>query len=1225
MKLTLRGASGAALLFGLATGSFGQSASAQQAPPPAPQTVTPAQAAQEAPRAPGGPEQTAPTSDTAAADKVVITGSLIATSAEDAPKPVEIYTSDDMKAQGNPSASDFIRTLSVSAGSSIGFGQSNPQVPAGTGFSSADLRGLGPNATMTLLNGRNQNPANGGYGADLNAIPMAALGAVEVLKDGASSTYGAGAVGGVLNFKTRRDINSPQLSLEKRFYKDGDGNFKLDFLNGWVGDAGNLLISYTYEHEGAMSATERDFSSGPFAQNPSSWSLTAGNPGGFNAISTPFLSGAACTGTVNGNACGTAGNIPVVAVGGASISPLIEDLRGGATAPGGAAATSDCNAIGGQIANQIRPGSLQLSTLGQNTGCVFSFSGYEDLVSETERNQGYAEYNVNISDNMEAHFSAAYSKDDRVQRVSPLGAATNRATDGAIGAANFQCATGATTQYGCGYVIPYQVNSYTIAGQATATAAVNPFIADFMSRTGTSATQLPTGGALYAAADWRPWFAGGNPLFDDGLTHNHTTREQITISSGINGKFSEDGILGSLGLGKFFDGITYDFNAQYLQYQVTLSYPDVFISRLQNALLGYGGPNCNAVDRVATDFSSSQAFNRTIGIQSDTAPGTAGCEWLNPFASSFKNSIMNGAANPQSGDLRNIPLALPTGATPRPLGFQNSPLLADWLTGNKGVEDLYQTTTFNYVSTGELPEALSLPGGPVGWAAGAEWRLVQRNDATFDQNAAEVRMNTQKCPFPDPNVLESNAANGAPNPSQSTQNVGSRGCITGTGAFFGSNFVLAVTGETLPYYHDTQELALFGEVSLPVTDKLNMDVSVRREDYNGGKIGATIFNVSGKYSITDNIYVRGSYGTNFRADTALDLQPGQTTQTNPATARFGSRIIPTFTTVSNDLKPEDDVTQNYGIGYRGDLFGGRLRTSLDWSQTQIKGFVTTATSATIFTNVFGRNDAANTAPTTGIGGSQNNRGFGAPGSAALINSPNQLADCNATLVQYVVFDSPCVRGTTTANNISSVIQARLNGPGFITNGLDYSIDYTYPLFDGDLGFNLTATQTLVYKAQAFIVNGALFQAPSNNLGQANWTHQGAGGTNAGAGVGNSEWKGNASVRWSNEEHMINLRATYDSGRYDERFDPGAVQLLPLTALQNATTNWSTYGIAKKDYLAFDLGYIYTPTWMEGLELQAQVLNVLDRNPPLAQFQLGYASGIGDPRLRTFMLRVQKKF
>ncbi len=168
-----------------------------------------------------------------------------------------------------------------------------------------------------------------------------------------------------------------------------------------------------------------------------------------------------------------------------------------------------------------------------------------------------------------------------------------------------------------------------------------------------------------------------------------------------------------------------------------------------------------------------------------------------------------------------------------------------------------------------------------------------------------------------------------------------------------------------------------------------------------------------------------------------------------------------------NLKPEADITQNYGIGYKNnDIFGGRLRASIDWSQTQIQGFVTTAASATIFANVFGRADTAGHAPnaSTGVGGSQDNRGVtGIPNRAKGANACTsaEYADCGASLVQYVQFEAPCVTGTTQAKNILDVTQARLNGPGFTTNGLDYVFDYSYPLFDGDLGLNLTATETLV--------------------------------------------------------------------------------------------------------------------------------------------------------------------
>ena len=91
----------------------------------------------------------------------------------------------------------------------------------------------------------------------------------------------------------------------------------------------------------------------------------------------------------------------------------------------------------------------------------------------------------------------------------------------------------------------------------------------------------------------------------------------------------------------------YDVSGQYNQYLNTYHQPDVFASRLQNAMLGYGGAQCQAVDRVPTDYTSVASYNRTVGIQSDRAPGVNGCQWFNPFASGFQTSIANGAANPQ--------------------------------------------------------------------------------------------------------------------------------------------------------------------------------------------------------------------------------------------------------------------------------------------------------------------------------------------------------------------------------------------------------------------------------------------------------------------------------------------------------------------------------------------------------------------------------------------------
>ena len=90
---------------------------------------------------------------------------------------------------------------------------------AGYGTSNANLRGLGPNSTLVLLNGRRlANFASPGddAGVDLNSIPSGAIQRVEVLKDGASAIYGTDAIGGVINFILRKDFSG----LEAQAFTD---------------------------------------------------------------------------------------------------------------------------------------------------------------------------------------------------------------------------------------------------------------------------------------------------------------------------------------------------------------------------------------------------------------------------------------------------------------------------------------------------------------------------------------------------------------------------------------------------------------------------------------------------------------------------------------------------------------------------------------------------------------------------------------------------------------------------------------------------------------------------------------------------------------------------------------------------------------------------------------------------------------------------------------------
>jgi outer membrane receptor protein involved in Fe transport len=1139
---TLRGVSALALLFGV---SALPAAHAQQ-------TVTTTQTNDQAAAPAAGVQTTQPgqPADSSVGDKVYVTGTLIATAPEDAPKPVEVFTAEDLEQQGSPSVTEFVRSLTLSYGDDLGFGQASPDVPQGTGFGNANLRGLGSNGTLVLMNGKNLAPWNGSYGADINTVPMEALEAVEVLKDGASATYGAGAVGGVINFRTRRDIDKPQLSVEKQFYDGSDGYYKVDFLTGWVGDSSNLLLSLSTSHEDAMLQTARDFSSLPFQINPAPFTLTGANPGTFQPTLSNFYTGSTI----------------LMAL---SSYPGINDYS----------AASDCTAIGGYVANTIQQGSRATGSTVANTTCAWSQWPYQNLVNENDTYRGYIEYNGDITDNMEFHFDVNYNKSKTLQQQIPIGPANPTAID-----RTFSALCG-----GCNYVLPVQVQSFTTGGVGTGTFYQNPFIADFRTRTGTTTTTLPSTAALYMGLNWRPFMFGGNPNEDGGPKVDTFERDSFIANIGLKGQFTENNWLGSL-----LSGINYDLSAQYNQYLNTYAQPDVFASRLQNALLGYGGPSCNAIDRVPTDYSSAAAYNRTVGIQSDTAPGTGGCQWFNPFASAFETSFVNGATNPQynSGTPN-----LASGSTARPTGYANPADLMDWMIGSRIAEYKLESVTANAVFSGKIPQnVFELPGGQIGWALGVQSRQVEGRSSTRDDVELEENMATQPCVWPDRAVVNS--------PAQVEPAVGTRGCSSAAGAFFSNGRVNIVT-TIPPFYYDTQSAAAYFELQLPVLDNLNFQVSGRHEEYNGGDLKGDIYSVAGKYSITDNLYVRSSYGTNYRADGALELDPGSQDIATSTYSRFGSGFqAQRFTTVAEGIGPEDDKTFNFGVGWESDIGEGRIRAGIDFFEILIDGQIATTSDTTILNNVFGLNTSAGQAGRSG----------GLPNTGTT-NSTNQYADCTANLISFVNFNAPCVQGVTTAANLTDVYRFQVNGPGFITNGVDYTIDFAYPMFDGTFTAQLTATNNQVYKARGYSVNDILFDGGGNRLGRANYTS---------TGNESRRWRGNAVVRWSNDTHNVSLRANYSSGVFNEAWEVGG--LVPIVDNPGATPDvYSTYGIFPKDYLDFDLNYIYTAPFWKDLELRATVLNIFDKDPSPAQGRSGYYNATGNPRGRIIEIGFTKKF
>ncbi|PCJ58516.1 MAG: hypothetical protein COA65_07690, partial [Rhodospirillaceae bacterium] len=136
--------------------------------------------------------------------------SYIRGSALDAPSPVQIIDKETMRAQGAANVWDVIKNLEINSGSTTGKG--GPNEGGGIeGTANINLRNLGQNATLTLINGKRQVSAatttrGGGEFVDINSIPTTMVERIEVLTDGGSALYGSDAIAGVVNIIMRTDF-----------------------------------------------------------------------------------------------------------------------------------------------------------------------------------------------------------------------------------------------------------------------------------------------------------------------------------------------------------------------------------------------------------------------------------------------------------------------------------------------------------------------------------------------------------------------------------------------------------------------------------------------------------------------------------------------------------------------------------------------------------------------------------------------------------------------------------------------------------------------------------------------------------------------------------------------------------------------------------------------------------------------------------------------------------
>jgi iron complex outermembrane receptor protein len=194
--------------------------------------------------------------------RVEVTGSNIPRAEIETALPVQVLTREDIERSGSTTVAELMSRVSANIvaqtdATSIGSGA--------PGLSSINLRGIGAGDTLVLLNGRRvANYAFDGAAVDVNAIPLAAIERVEILKDGASAIYGTDAIAGVVNFVLRKNFTGLELSGVGSWPQDRGGRQLQATATAGIGDLAkdgyNAFATATWQKDDPLFAIDRPFS-----------------------------------------------------------------------------------------------------------------------------------------------------------------------------------------------------------------------------------------------------------------------------------------------------------------------------------------------------------------------------------------------------------------------------------------------------------------------------------------------------------------------------------------------------------------------------------------------------------------------------------------------------------------------------------------------------------------------------------------------------------------------------------------------------------------------------------------------------------------------------------------------------------------------------------------------------------------------------------------------------
>ena len=524
-------------------------------------------------------------------EEVVVTGSYIKGSPQDAELPIDVITEEDMLQMGSPSMIEMIRNLGVTAANLGETNQFTSGGQANEGMATVNLRGLGASRTLVLLNGR-RHVSSEVDGVDISAFPISAIGRVEVLKDGAAALYGSDAIAGVANFITRGDFEGLEVGGSFKDLDGSDGDWDMNAIFGTSGDNWSFMVAGEYSERGELPIKERD------------WALVntdVNAPGGWSGIGNPG------TDFFYVPASGSADFTVTDADGNVSTQNLAYD--GTATK---SFADPQCGALG---AMRKVPAA-----------CGFNYGWFDNLIEAQENTKIYSELNIDLSDSHRLHFEVMYADVDIPNwATSPsyppqsLFGPDRRMNVDHPGLVDFnshynlQAAGGAAALTGANIV---GMLTNDLAAGSTAALVGGDAAAAALAGAPTSLTISRVMGVAGA-------FLTGEP--ERAQRKTETTR----FVAGLDGTL-------------FNDEINYDVSVSYSKRDRTIGGQDMYVERMGLALKGYGGAGCTL---PATTTAADGTISFTDPTAAAAAAGVGGCEYYNPFSRAVPFSYVNNTAN----------------------------------------------------------------------------------------------------------------------------------------------------------------------------------------------------------------------------------------------------------------------------------------------------------------------------------------------------------------------------------------------------------------------------------------------------------------------------------------------------------------------------------------------------------------------------------------------------